>query len=112
MYYRTWYPMYYRTWYPMHEAFSSLQALLPSGVSVGVGLVVGSVRLYHLQLFECGEGLVIVAVDACTHACPLGGAHRAVGVVKLDSGARHSGQGLAEDRAEEHVGVSGVNLRH
>ncbi len=38
----------------------------------------------------------------------MGCAHGTVGIYKLYRGARYVGESLAEDRAEEHVGVAGV----
>ena len=70
------------------------------------------VGLDHLQLLQRGEGLVVVLVDGGSDAGTLGGAYRAVGVVELDGGSADAGEGVAEQRRQEHVGPSGVDVAY
>ena len=70
----------------------------------------GSIRLYHLQLVERSKGLLATLIDASTDAGTLGSTHRAVGIVELDSGPADTSKRVTEQRAEEHVGLAGMNL--
>ena len=88
------------------------QTLFPTPVSIGVCLTIGYVRLYHFQFFQRGECLGIVAIYACADTCALGCTHRTIRIVKLNGSTRHTRQGLTEDGAEEHIGMSGMNFLH
>ena len=86
------------------------EIFLPAGVSFEIFVAVSDVGFDDLDFLKRSECLGVVAVDTGSNAGTLCGAYRSVGIVELDSGARYSGQCLAEDGAEEHIGVSGVNL--
>ena len=59
--------------------------------------------------FEAGEGFGRILIDSGAETGAAGGALGAVGVVKFDLAASYGGEGLAEEIAEEHVGVAGAD---
>ena len=86
------------------------QAFFPEGISLDVGSAVSGHRLDDLDFFPAKRKPRCCLIDSGTHSGALCGAYRAVCVIKLDCGSADSGKSVAEKRAEEHVGVSGVDL--
>ena len=54
----------------------------------------------------------MVLVDSGADSGSLCSADASVGLVELDGGSAHSGEGFAEERAKEHIGMSGVDRIH
>ena len=86
--------------------------VFPARICVGISLAVCHFRLYHLELLKRGKCFVVVLVYAHTDSGAFGGTYRAVGIIQFDDSSRHTGQCLAEQRAEEHISLACMNFLH
>ena len=65
-----------------------------------------------LDYMERGESLGGRGVDSGADSGSAGGSCSSVGIIQLYHGAAHIGERVAEERAQEHVGVACMDFTH
>ncbi len=68
-------------------------------------------RMDSRHMLKRSKCLVAVGINTRTNACSFRCTGRSVGVVKVYDSTTHRCQSLAEERAEEHIGMTGMDIR-
>ena len=78
--------------------------------NTGSQLLFAGIRFYDCQLIESGECFFMVFIYARSHSCSFGCTNGTVCVIEFDGGSRRTGQCLAKNGTQKHIGVSGMDL--